>query len=177
MAMQSLTQLYKIGRGPSSSHTMGPEKACRIFKETYSHADRIRAVLYGSLSLTGKGHGTDKVIEKTLFPIETEIVFDNTDVLQKHPNTMRLYAYRNGEEIGTMTVYSVGGGEIVIEGMTLPEAKDVYAMASFSEIAAYCKKKNIRLWEFVKENEGEEIFAFLSSVPWFKTRIADLRSP
>ena len=164
MGMQSLTQLYKIGRGPSSSHTMGPEKACRIFKDACSDADHIRAVLYGSLSLTGRGHGTDKVIEKTLSPIATEIVFDNTDVLQKHPNTMQLFAYRNGEPIGAMTVYSVGGGEIVIEGMTLPEAKDVYAMASFSEIADYCKKKNMRLWEFVKENEGEEIFAFLSSV-------------
>lgn len=164
MGLQSLRQLYKIGRGPSSSHTMGPEKACRIFKEKYAFADEFKVVLFGSLALTGKGHGTDKVIKETLSPIQTEIVFEENKIELPHPNTMELYAYTNGEIVGSMRVFSVGGGEIQIENTVLPESKDVYPLDSFSEISDYCKSRDIRIWEFVEENEGKEIFDFLHSV-------------
>ena len=85
--MESLKELYKIGRGPSSSHTMGPEKACRIFKKHTPNADRFEAILYGSLSKTGVGHGTDRVIKITLDPIPCDVVFNDEEIELPHPNT------------------------------------------------------------------------------------------
>ena len=75
IGMKSLTELYKIGRGPSSSHTMGPERACKDFVKRHSDIESVRVFLYGSLAKTGKGHGTDRVIEKTLFPILTDTFY------------------------------------------------------------------------------------------------------
>ena len=88
--MESITELYKIGRGPSSSHTIGPERACIAFKEKYANANRFKAILYGSLAKTGMGHGTDAVIKKTFLPIASEVEFDffNNDI--PHPNTKKL---------------------------------------------------------------------------------------
>ena len=106
--MASMTELYKIGSGPSSSHTMGPEKACMIFKERYPNADRFAVTLYGSLAKTGEGHGTDRVIVKTLAPIPCAITFDTVTGDLPHPNTMELFAYRGKEEIARTRVYSVG---------------------------------------------------------------------
>ena len=80
--MTSVKEIYKIGRGPSSSHTIGPEKACKIFKAQNSAADNFKAILFGSLAKTGKGHGTDAVIRKTLFPVYTTIEFDYSDFFQ-----------------------------------------------------------------------------------------------
>ena len=60
--MQSLKELYRIGKGPSSSHTIGPERACKLFLSEYPNAETYRVVLYGSLAKTGVGHGTDAVI-------------------------------------------------------------------------------------------------------------------
>ena len=94
--MESLTELYKIGRGPSSSHTIGPEKACMFFKNKNADADKFKAVLYGSLAKTGKGHGTDNVIKKTFFPIDCEIEFNYTDTDILHPNTMELLSFKDG---------------------------------------------------------------------------------
>ena len=115
MGMESLNQLYKIGRGPSSSHTMGPEKACVIFKDKYPQADAFKAVLYGSLAKTGKGHGTDSVICRTLAPTPCEVTFDTAVTELPHPNTMELFALCGGEEIGHARVFSVGGGRIEFE--------------------------------------------------------------
>ena len=80
--MKSLKELYKIGRGPSSSHTMGPERACKDFLKNHADVDSIKVFLYGSLAKTGKGHGTDRVIQKTLSPIPCEVIFDfdKTDI-------------------------------------------------------------------------------------------------
>ena len=113
--MQSIRELYKIGPGPSSSHTIGPQKASKLFREEYPSADRFKAVLYGSLSATGKGHLTDYIIEKTLEPFPVEIVFEKT-FLPHHPNAMELFAFRGTDLIGKWTVYSVGGGNIEVEG-------------------------------------------------------------
>ena len=162
--MQSLTELYKIGRGPSSSHTMGPEKACMLFKEKYDTADRFKVILYGSLAKTGVGHGTDRVVVETLAPVPCEVVFDPSDILLPHPNTMDLFAYEGEQEIGKLRVMSVGGGEICFEGTPLAVPPDVYDMASFEEIAAYCRKHYLRLWEYVKEVEGEEIWQHLYDI-------------
>ena len=125
--MKSLKELYKIGRGPSSSHTMGPEKACRIFKAKNIEAEEFKVTLFGSLSATGKGHLTDKIIEETLSPIRTEVIFGDTNEENLvHPNTMILTAYSGGKEIDKATVYSVGGGEIVFDGEKPQESREVY---------------------------------------------------
>lgn len=162
--MQSLRELYKIGRGPSSSHTMGPEKAILIVKEKYKEADSFEVVLYGSLALTGKGHGTDRIIEETIAPIPCQIKFDKKTPCDIHPNTMEIIAYQGGKKIGKEIVYSVGGGTIAFEGETAAPGRDVYPHNSFAEIHDYCASKNIRIWEYVKEFEGEEIFDYLAKV-------------
>ena len=136
--MQSLKELYKIGNGPSSSHTMGPKRAVEWFKKKNPTADKIDVYLYGSLAFTGKGHLTDKIIEKTLYPIENNIIFDTDFVCSKHPNTMDMVAYKNGEEIARDRVYSVGGGTIEIEGMGTAIVPDIYKLTKFEDIEEYC---------------------------------------
>ena len=162
--MESLNQLYRIGCGPSSSHTMGPEKACVIFKEKNADADEFKVVLYGSLAKTGKGHCTDSVIENTLAPIKTvvEFDFDKTDLA--HPNTMDMFAYKNGEQVDFARVLSVGGGRIEFDGNSAAKEPIVYELSTFSEIKAYCKEKKYRLWQYVDEVEGEYIWDYLAKV-------------
>lgn len=162
--MKSLTDLYKIGRGPSSSHTMGPEKACVIFKEKNPQAEAFRAILYGSLAKTGVGHGTDRVVRETLAPAPCEVVFDTKTADFPHPNTMDLLAYRDGKEIDRMRVMSVGGGKIVIENSKLAQTPDVYNLASFAKIAALCREENMRLWQYVYRTEGEQIESYLQTI-------------
>ena len=162
--MKSISAIYKIGKGPSSSHTMGPEKASTIFLTEHPEADAFRVTLYGSLSKTGRGHGTDTVICEVLGKERTEIVWDNDTQALPHPNTMVLEALKDGQVTGSMRAMSIGGGDISIEGrpdITLP---DVYRENHFSEIAVLCKSRNIRLCDYVLENEGDEILTYLSRV-------------
>ena len=115
--MKSLKYLYKIGRGPSSSHTMGPDKAARYFKELHPDADSYKAILYGSLSSTGKGHKTDEAILDVFEGSNIELVFGSHETENlPHENTMEFYAYKNGKEIDMKRIMSVGGGQIVVEG-------------------------------------------------------------
>lgn len=162
--MKSLRELYKIGRGPSSSHTMGPERACNYCKNKYKDADSFRVVLYGSLSKTGEGHGTDRVIRETLAPCKVDIVFDLKTNDIPHPNTMDIYPCKDGCEIGCERILSVGGGMIDIMNESSAISKDVYRFTKFSQISDYCKKHDMRLWEYVKEEEGEDIFLHLSDI-------------
>ncbi len=162
--MESLDQLYKIGRGPSSSHTMGPERACLLFKERYPEAERFEAVLYGSLSKTGKGHGTDAVIQRTLEPIPCNVVFDDETPDLPHPNTMDLFAYAGETLLGQSRVFSVGGGRIAWEHDPGQAAPIVYPHQSFSEIAKYCRSKRIRLWQYVEEIEGDGVWEHLQKI-------------
>lgn len=166
--MESLRELYRIGRGPSSSHTIGPERACRAFAAKYPLADAFRAVLYGSLAKTGRGHGTDRVIEKTL-PRPVEVIFDPLRQDLPHPNTMELIALAEGKEIGRATAVSVGGGRIRFlsgefdaeEGAPAPL---VYRESTFSQIAALCKKKGIRIPAYVRRSEGDAIDRYIGTV-------------
>ena len=121
-------------------------------------------MLFGSLAKTGKGHRTDGVIEETLYPVKCEVVFDTETKEIPHENTMDLFAYKNGEQIGYMRVLSVGGGDIVIEGREGKTSPDVYPHSTFSDIAEYCKAKNIRLSDYVEEFEGGDIYDFLKDV-------------
>ena len=162
--MESLTELYKIGRGPSSSHTIGPERACLAFRAKHPDADRFQVTLYGSLSLTGKGHGTDAVIRKTFAPIETEIVFDEGAEALKHPNTMEMRAYLCDELLEKARVYSVGGGSILFDGDTKSTPLCVYPLSSFSDIADACRAHGQRLWEYALSVEGEGLYAYMEKV-------------
>lgn len=163
--MKSIKEIYKIGKGPSSSHTMGPERACRVFKSQYSDVDSYSVVLYGSLSKTGVGHGTDSVIREVLSPTPTNIVFSKDVLEDAHPNTMDLLAYKNGGEIGRLRIESVGGGDIRIPGENLLDTPEVYPENSFAEIADFCKWRYIeKISDYVELNEGEEIWDFLMEV-------------
>ncbi|MDO4381441.1 MAG: L-serine ammonia-lyase, iron-sulfur-dependent, subunit alpha, partial [Clostridia bacterium] len=163
--MESLKHLYKIGRGPSSSHTMGPDKAARLFKKKYPDADKYIAYLYGSLSDTGKGHKTDVAIIDAFAPTETRVFFAGMpDFPLPHENTMDFYAEKDGKRIGFARIMSVGGGNIVVEGSEVAKHRQIYKESSFAEIAEYCLSKNIRLSDYVFENEGEEIKKYLALV-------------
>ena len=163
--MKSIREIYKIGKGPSSSHTMGPERAAQLFKSKYPQADAFRVILYGSLSKTGIGHGTDRVLREVLSPLPTEIVFSKEDLPHSHPNTMDFVALKDGSEIGTLRVESIGGGDIRIPGKRDAESEEVYIEHSFAEIADFCKWRYIHtLSEYVELNEGPEIWDFLMEV-------------
>ena len=162
--MNSISEIYKIGRGPSSSHTIGPEKACKIFKSKNKEADFFKVILFGSLAKTGKGHCTDAVIRKTLSPIRCDIQFDFTEKDIPHPNTMLLAAYNKNTEIDKVRVFSVGGGNIVFENSSVEKGKLIYPHNKFHEIALYCEKNKLRLWEYVKEKEALEIEDYLKNV-------------
>ena len=163
--MQSLKYLYKIGRGPSSSHTMGPDKAARYFKEKYENADSYKVILYGSLSSTGKGHKTDEAILDVFEGSDIELIFGSDETLGlPHENTMEFFAYKDGNEIARERIMSVGGGKIVIEGEPDLDGENIYDLPTFGQIADYCSTHNIRLWEYVEKCEGKEIWAYLHEI-------------
>ncbi len=164
--MKSIRDIYKIGKGPSSSHTMGPERAAKLFRGEHPEAEAFRVILYGSLSKTGVGHGTDRVLRQVLSPLPTEIVFSDEVLPDSHPNTMDFIALRGGEETGSLRVESVGGGDIRIPGRKeKEEAEEVYIEHSFAEIADFCKGRYIHtLSDYVELNEGPEIWDFLMDV-------------
>lgn len=163
--MKSIRQVYKIGRGPSSSHTMGPERAAARFLKQCPEADRYEVTLYGSLSKTGHGHGTDAAIKATFAPLPVEIkTGTETDIKLPHENTLDIVAFKDGRELLRKRYMSVGGGDIEEEGERQPDCPEVYRENSYVEIAAHCKAKNIRLSEYVRQAEGNEIFSYLAEV-------------
>ena len=164
--MKSIRDIYKIGKGPSSSHTMGPERAAKLFLSEHPEADRIQVILYGSLSKTGVGHGTDRVLREVLSPVKNEIVFSQEDPQDLgHPNTMDFFAYQGETQTGHIRVESVGGGDIVVLGRPKDPGEEIYPENSFAEIADFCKWRYIStLSEYVEMNEGPEIWDFLDQV-------------
>jgi len=165
VCVKSLRELYRIGRGPSSSHTMGPETAAKQVRSRYPQADAFRVILCGSLALTGKGHLTDQAIREALEPTPVEIIWDRDTPTPEHPNTMVFIALRSGLELGRLRILSVGGGAIRICGEGAADTTpDVYPHNSFAEIADYCKTHSLRLWEYVWQQEGEGFELFLENV-------------
>ena len=163
--MKSIKDIYKIGKGPSSSHTMGPERAAKLFRSQHPNADAFQVILYGSLSKTGVGHGTDTVLLEVLSPIPTEIVFSKEELPGAHPNTMDFIALKDGKQIGTLRVESIGGGDIRIAGEKSVAGDEVYVEHSFAEIKDFCKWRYIeKLSDYVELNEGPEIWDFLMEV-------------
>ncbi|MBR5449605.1 MAG: serine dehydratase, partial [Clostridia bacterium] len=118
--MKSIKDIYKIGKGPSSSHTMGPAAAMEIFVKENPTADRYEVTLYGSLADTGEGHGTDKAISMVAASVgkEARISLNTVDRDLPHENTLDIYAVKDGKTVAKMRVMSVGGGDIEIEGRT-----------------------------------------------------------
>ncbi len=163
--MQSLRYLYRIGNGPSSSHTMGPITACQRFLQGVNdNVDNFKVVLYGSLAKTGKGHMTDVAVKQALGEAVCEVVFDFDTVIDFHPNTLDIIAFKNGVEIKKQRYYSIGGGEVLLDGESKREHPNVYPHDSFTQICEYCQKKDIRIWQYVEECEGKEIWDYLSQV-------------
>lgn len=161
--MESIKELYKVGRGPSSSHTMGPFKAANVVRFRYPQADSFRVILYGSLALTGKGHMTDAIILEALGE-NTEVVFDTTTPTPVHPNTVDFIALKEGKVIGSLRAYSVGGGTILFDGESKIETVSIYPHSTFADIATFCDEKGMRLYEYVEMVEGKEIWQYLSSM-------------
>ena len=162
--MESLRELYRIGRGPSSSHTMGPSFATERFRAAHPEADSFRVTLYGSLAKTGRGHLTDVAVQEALDPLPNEIIFNTSEENLPHPNTMDLVCFKNGVETGRWRVTSVGGGKISIEGMGEADPPDVYPLSKFSDIKAYCRERDMYLWQYVEQLEGPDIWDYLSEV-------------
>ena len=163
--MKSLRKLYRIGYGPSSSHTMGPSAACGIFLSEHPDADSYRVVLYGSLSKTGRGHRTDIAVTKAFAPKKCEVVFGDADENElPHANTMDIYAVKDGADTARMRVMSVGGGEIEIEGRPTPPEEEIYPENSFREIAEFCNERGMRLSDYVALREGDGIWDYLATV-------------
>lgn len=165
--MQSIKELYRIGAGPSSSHTMGPRSAAITFLNNNLKADKYKITLYGSLAATGKGHLTDKVINEIFIEKKHEIIWKPEKNLPLHQNGMLFEALdNNGEVISSKKVYSIGGGAVLEEGDETDRIKNVYPHTRMNDILFYCEKTGKSFWEYVEENEGKEIWDFLRDI-WF----------
>lgn len=164
--MESIRQLYKIGNGPSSSHTMGPMKAAAGFAEATPGAARYEVTLYGSLAATGKGHMTDAAILGVLEPLApVELVWKPDEVLPFHANGMKFKAFdAAGNEMLAKTVYSIGGGDILEEGQSREPSKSIYPLNKIKDIQQWCEESGRSYWEFVDQYEDSGIWDYLAEV-------------
>lgn len=163
--MDTLKELFKIGCGPSSSHTMGPQRAAKRFKEKNPDANTYRVKLYGSLAATGEGHLTDYIIKKTLNPKEIEIIWEPDTIKEFHPNGMTFIALdENKSVIDEYTVFSVGGGTIKEENEEVSKGGQTYPFTTMNEIMRWCKENNKTLLDYVLEHEDEDIFDYIESI-------------
>ena len=163
--MKSLRELYKIGKGPSSSHTMGPQKAAKMFLEKHGDAASFTVTLYGSLAGTGKGHMTDVAINDVLQPIApVEIVWQPQVFLPFHPNGMKFEAKDyDGNVTDEWTVYSIGGGALSEGegGSGVLDTPEVYGMNTMTEMMEWCEKTGHSYWEYVDQCEDSSIWDYL----------------
>lgn len=164
--MDTIKQIFKIGYGPSSSHTMGPHRAAKAFSERNKAAHRFVVTLYGSLAATGKGHMTDVAILNVLEPIApTEILWCPEIVLDFHPNGMRFVSYDDkGEVMEDFLVFSIGGGTLANEEFNEQRSEEIYPHKKLSEIMKYLNEAGLTFWEYVEQFEGAEIWDYLSEV-------------
>lgn len=162
--MESIREIYKIGMGPSSSHTIGPNNAAKIFLEKHPESQRFRVTLYGSLAATGKGHMTDLAILKALGEDRTEIVWRPEIVPEFHTNGMLFESLdAKGNVLDGWTVYSIGGGSLST-GDASETGKEVYQRNSLNEIQELIEKEGYSFWEYVEAHEGKEIWSYLGEV-------------
>lgn len=173
--MKTLKELFKIGKGPSSSHTMGPQKAAKIFLENNRGASSFEVTLYGSLAATGKGHMTDIAIIEVMEPIAPVRIIWKPDVfLPFHPNGMKFKSLTYDEKpINEWTVYSIGGGALS-EGKgddDMFNSPEVYDMNSMTEIMKWCERTGRNYWEYVQLCEDSSLWDYLEVV-WIKMKEA-----
>ena len=163
--MESIRTLYKIGRGPSSSHTMGPDIASRKFKEKNKDADHFKVYLYGSLALTGRGHLTDYVVYQNLGKDQTEIIFDYDTYYDYHPNGFKLQAYKNNQLVDEKLLFSVGGGSLKKLNEPRDESEEsIYPHSTMNEILKYCLDNNINFVDYVKKYEDDKIMEYMELI-------------
>ena len=159
--MESIREIYRIGRGPSSSHTMGPLKAAEAYRASTPGASAYRVTLYGSLAATGRGHLTDKAVEAGLAPARVEMIWEPEKFLEFHPNALR-FEVAEGAPAAPWTAYSTGGGR-VSDG-TASGAPEIYSLNSMEEVLAWSRKTGRAFWEYVAETEGPEILDYMAEV-------------
>lgn len=175
--MKSLRELYRIGNGPSSSHTMGPKKAAQLFLNKNGNARKFMVTLYGSLAATGKGHLTDIAILDVLSPVaETTIEWMPKTFLPFHPNAVKFDAFDdNGKPVDSLTVYSIGGGALSdgekIIGISEESESELYPMSHIAEIQEWCEINGRSYWEYVEIHEDPSIWDHLRDV-WHAMRAA-----
>jgi len=161
--MKSIKKIFRTGTGPSSSHTMGPERAAHIFKKRYPESMEFRTILYGSLAATGKGHLTDMAIQK-VFGTTSGILWKPDQELPLHPNGMEFSAHdQNGQTLGTSVFYSTGGGA-VSENDIQESGEDLYDLHSLTDIMKVCQSNNQTLFDYVIACEGDSILPFLGGI-------------
>jgi L-serine dehydratase len=162
--MESIKEIYKVGNGPSSSHTMGPKKAAGQFVKRAPKATRYKVTLLGTLAATGKGHLTDVAIQEVFASKPLEIDWKPSVYLPRHPNALTFEAFdAKGSIIDTWTAYSIGGGSVVDDETTI-ETKQVYEYSSMQQIMDWCGQQGKQFWEYVEQNEGKEIWDFLAEI-------------
>src|SRR5574344_809792 len=160
--MKSIKELYRIGNGPSSSHTLGPLRATYYIKNKYPTCKEVNVTLYGSLALTGKGHFTDYAIDKGLEGIKHFITFDKKTSINKN-NPMLFEVILSDDTIIKQFIYSVGGGEIQIGDEPIFSA-DIYKEENLCQINQYCKEHNLDYYGYIIHNEGENIIDYINKV-------------
>jgi L-serine dehydratase len=170
--MKSLRELYRIGLGPSSSHTMGPRFAAQAFRELSAGAARIRVTLYGSLAATGRGHLTDHAVSEPFAPLPVDLVWAPERLLPRHPNGLQFEALAvDGQVLASRIVYSVGGGALLDENGRPDGGDEIYPYASMQDVLDRCKQEGFRIWELAGQHEGDGIWSYLAEV-WAAMRKA-----
>ena len=162
--MESIKEIFRIGRGPSSSHTMGPNRAARIYKENHPNIKSFKVTLYGSLALTGKGHLTDQTIINELKPAKVEIVWKKDTQKDFHPNALQFEINQEGEDADKWLVYSVGGGKILDDSHKDKKEALIYSQNNMQGVLNYYKETGKTFWELVFETEDTDIKDYLCNV-------------
>ena len=170
--MHSIKTLYKVGNGPSSSHTIGPKVASQFIIDKYKDCDYVKVTLFGSLAFTGKGHLTDYIIEKTFNEnnIKVDICFNYEILDLEFPNTMHFEIYKNKTILGEETIFSIGGGLIKVKDFENVEEKEVYPHKTILQIKEFCSQNNLSFVDYVLHFEDSSIVEFTEHIYQVMTR-------
>jgi len=156
--VESIFETFKIGAGPSSSHSIGPQRAARIFLERQPNPPAlVRVTLLGSLADTGRGHLTDQTILKALYPTSCEILWDTQTTNLPHPNTMRWEALdAAGHVTDSWQVMSIGGGSLQDDrGPVNRTPITTYPVNSIAGVITLCEKNHWSYWAFIEHHEPD----------------------
>lgn len=161
--MESIKELYRIGYGPSSSHTMAPRRAVELYRKKHPHIQKFRVTLYGSLAATGKGHLTDQALRQAFSPLSVQILWKPEKKLPAHANGMRFEALDDhGHSLDHWQVYSIGGGALWDESSTA--TAPLYPLSMMAQVLHHLENSGQTFWEYVQDHEGEGLWPFLQEV-------------